>query len=94
MEKKKDKFQTKIINKLGNMKDYKKALLKSLLTLYGSVASIIVSIFYFISGDIIRGIIFSISFVGLFLMCLSFSSQYKTFKFLAQFAGNYDEKKD
>ena len=79
---------------IASRKNVTKALFKALITFYGSIVSLFVSVTYFVLGNYLRGSIYSLAFVGMCLMCIQFSVQYKTFKFLAQFSGGIYDKKN
>lgn len=84
----------KPILEIASKTNVQKALFKSLITFYGSIATITLSVVYFVLGEWIKGLIYSVAFVGMCLMCLSFSSQYKMFKFLSLFGGKINDKKN
>ena len=84
----------KPILEIASKTNVQKALFKSLSTFYGSIATITLSVVYFVLGEWIKGLIYSVAFVGMCLMCIQFSVQYKTFKFLAQFSGGIYDKKN
>lgn len=79
---------------IASKTNVQKALFKSLITFYGSIATITLSVVYFVLGEWIKGLIYSVAFVGMALMCVQFSSQYKTFKFLSLFRGDIHDKKN
>lgn len=79
---------------IANMKNVTKVLIKSLLFFYGSILCITLSTIYFIMGEYLKAGLYSLAFVGMALMTIQFSSQYKMFKFLSQFRGNINDKKN
>lgn len=89
----KDNFEHFIL-KFGNMKNKDKAYLKSLVTLVSMPISLFISIVDLISHNYAGFAIYLLCFFGFFLMFLSFSSQYRMFKFLSEFSGGINEKKN
>jgi hypothetical protein len=84
----------KFILKFGNMKSKDKAFLKSIATLIGMAVSIFISVKDLAINNYLGFSMYLLVFIGMFLMFLSFSSQYRMFKFLSSFGGNVNDKKD
>jgi hypothetical protein len=78
---------------VGSMKNVNKALFKSILTLIGSISSLIAVISYVGLDMKLRALGYVLSFVIMSLLFISFATQYRTFKFLSKFKGGVDATK-
>lgn len=76
----------KMLDKVAARKEYEKAYVLVVATLVGMLISSFLFLYFFLSGNYIRGTMFVLSFIGMILLFFTFLKQYKTFKFLAMFS--------